>query len=168
MRWMFRAGVVLLAGTILAVCGCAGAKKPVSQSMPEATAVVVTLALQGAVPPGETINTVDLTLNLPPGVTAKSAPSGLTAEGVMIPSGAAQGALAATRFIPAAGTQPAQLRMALIRAVGFGPGEIATLHLDLSGHELQPGEFSIVGLHVTDSRGETLRGISATIGLPVE
>jgi hypothetical protein len=169
MKLIQGAACVLLAVILLAIFGCATADKTVSgQPTSAATTVQVTVTLQGMVPAGISINTVDLTLNLPPGVTAKAAPSGLTADGVVVPSGVAQGALAAARFIPAAGPQPAQIRLALVRVAGFGPGEIATFHLDLNGHVLQPGEFSVAGLKVTDARGATISGLDATLGLLVK
>jgi len=159
----------LLALIILAVCGCATADKTVSgQPTAAATTVLVTVTLHGTMPPGTSINTVDLTLNLPAGVTAKAAPSGLIADGIVAPSGVAQGALAAARFIPAAGAQPAQIRLALVRVAGFGPGEMATFHLDLNGHTLQPGEFSIAGLKATDARGATISGLNAALNFQVK
>jgi hypothetical protein len=168
MKRIDRVAFVLLAIAILTVCGCATTEKTVSKQPASApSTVAVTVALQGAVPPEVSINTVDLTLNLPPGVTAKAAPSGLTADGVVVPSGVAQGALSAARFIPAVGTQQAQIRVVLVRVAGFGPGEIATFHLDLNGHVLQPGEFSIAGLRVTDAHGATISGLNATLGLLV-
>lgn len=169
MKLMNKAAIVLLAGAILTVCGCATGKHVVAeQPTPAVTTAVVTVTLKGAVPAGNSINTVDLTLNLPPGVTAKAAPSGLTAEGVMAPSGVAQGSLAATRFIPSTGPLPAQLRVALIRAVGFGPGEIATFHLDVKGPVPRVSDFSISGLKVTDAHGATISGLSVVLGLQLK
>ena len=169
MKWMNNAAILLLAGAILTVCGCAAGKKSVTgQPAAAATAAIVTVTLQGAVPAGTSINTVDLTLNLPPGVTAKAAPTGLTEEGVMVPSGVAQGSLAAAKFIPAAGPLPAQLKVALIKAVGFGVGEVATFHLDIKGTAPHPGDFSVTGLNVTDARGATVSGLTAALGVRIK
>jgi hypothetical protein len=169
MNWMNRAVCMLLAGAILTVLGCATGKNSLSgQPTAAGKAAVVTVTLQGPVPTGASINTVDLTLNLPPGVTVQAAPTGLVAEGVMVPSGVAQGSLAAARFIPAAGPQPAQLRVALIKAVGFGAGEVATFHFDIKGTVPRPDDFSVAGLKVTDARGASLSGVTATLGLKIE
>jgi len=174
----------VMAATVLAMGGCAAGGKatqvqpavaaaPAAVAVPATTAVkgttaVVTVSIQGAMPPGNAIGTVDMTLHLPPGVTAEASETGAVAPGVMVLSGNAQGSLAVGRFIPAAGSSPPQLRAALVNVTGFGTGEIATFNLGFAGDApLLPG-FSVARLGVTDPRGHTINNLTATLALQVK
>lgn len=169
MKTMKLLAVTLASGVVLAMCGCAaGSKGTAPQPVTAATAAVVTLSIQGALPAGSTIGAADITLNLPGSVTVRADQSGLTPGGVVVPSGSGQGALIAGRYIPAAGPVPARLRVAVIKVPGFRTGEIATLNFELRGAAPLLSDFSIAGATITDSKGVTLKDLTAVLTLKVK
>lgn len=150
----------------MTICGCvAGSKGTVLQTEQSLTTAVITLGIQGDLSAEEAIGAVDITLNLPSGVTARHAESGMTADGVISLTGSAEGALAAGRFIPAAGPAPAQLRVAVIKVPGFRPGNFAIVKFDMKGVAPSSEGFSIAQINCTGSKGNPLKGLTATLSL---
>jgi len=169
MKTMKLLAFTVLSCVVLAMCGCAaGSKGTALQPETGATTAVVTLSIQGALPSGSSIGAADITLNLPGSVAVRADQSGLIPEGVVVPSGSAQGALIAARYIPAVGPVPPRLRVAVIKVPGFGTGEIATLNFDLKGAMPLLSDFSIAEATFTDSKGVTLKDLTATLTVKVK
>jgi hypothetical protein len=130
------------------------------------TKAILKVSLQGSVPAGTSVGTVDFTVNLPAGITAKAdAATGETQTGVVVASGNALGSTIVAKYTPATASQAGSIRGGLINTTGFAPGEFVTLNLDIGGAVPGVSNFSTSGLIVTDVNGVTVSGLSAALAL---
>jgi hypothetical protein len=164
LRMLSRFSLVVF--SMLALFGCGGGGGGGGgTSTPQA---VVTLGLQGTLPPGTSIGGVDVVVNLPAGVTAQADATGETLPAVAVPSGNAAGALLACKFTAAAAPAPGTLRIALVIPIGFTTGDLVTLNLDFSGAAPAVTGFGATGLKVIDTNGAQINGLTASLALQIK
>jgi hypothetical protein len=121
----------------VALSGCGGGGGG-GTSQPGA---VVTLTTSGAIPPGNSIKNIDVTVVLPAGLSVAYAPSAANpaemepVAGVVALQGVAVGSQPTAKYTPAT----RELRIIVINATGFSTGAFATINCD--GTTTQPATF---------------------------
>jgi hypothetical protein len=134
---------------------------------------VLTLSVQGTVPPATQIGGIEVVVNFPLGVTAKAVPAPanpaimVADTGVVTVTGGAAGAEVVNGTIATTPTPAFALDLRIIKSGGFATGNIAIVNCDISsGVHPAAADFSLANFKAVDLNGVPLPGL--TVGFTAE
>lgn len=152
---------------VAVLSGCGGRALP-ARPATQPTAAVLKLSTRGALPSGDSIAAIDVTVSLPAGVTVKADGTGQTLAGTVVPSGVAAGSTAVASFTPASGGNPARTRIVMINVTGFGTGEFATVNCDIAaGNPPKATDFGLTGFAAASLTGTPLSGLTPALAADI-